>query len=46
MALINAESVKFKSQKTAMLTFNLISEQKAKNNLMLIHAKLLSKFMV
>jgi hypothetical protein len=45
MAVIDGENVTYKSQKTIMLTFNLISEQKAKNQLMLVHAKILAKFM-
>lgn len=39
------ETVMFKSQKTVMLSLHLISNQKAKSHLMLIHAQLLIKYL-
>lgn len=36
----------FNSQKVAMLTFNLVSEQKAKNQLLMIHSHTLIKFLM
>lgn len=38
MASITADTVSFKSQKTIMLTLNNVTEQKAINMLMYIHA--------
>lgn len=45
MTMVNGETIMYKSQKAAILTFNVITEQKAKNQLLLVHSKLLSKFM-
>jgi hypothetical protein len=44
--MIKADSVVFNSQKAAMLTFNLVSEQKARNQLLNIHSHTLIKFLV
>ena len=38
IALIKADQVVYNSQKTAMLTFEILSEQKAKNRLLLVHS--------
>jgi hypothetical protein len=45
MAVIRAEQVTFNSQKAAMLTFNLVSEQRAKNQVLFLHSQVLMKFL-
>ena len=45
MAVVNSDSITYQSQKAIMLTFNLISEQKAKNRLLYMHSQILYRFM-
>ncbi|CDW71528.1 multi-sensor hybrid histidine kinase [Stylonychia lemnae] len=45
IASIIGEQVNFVSKKTVMLTFNLISEQKAKNRLIYLHSQLMFRFL-
>ena len=45
IAEINADSLVFNSQKVAMLTFNLVTEQRSKNQLLYLNSHLLLKFL-
>lgn len=44
MAQVSPETVYYKGHKTVMLSFNMISDQKARNKLMCLHAQILSKY--
>lgn len=45
MAEVKADQVMFNSQKAAMLTFNIVSEQRAKNQLLYLDSQVLIKFL-
>jgi len=45
MARVKGEMITFKNQKNIMLTFDVISSQKARSQIMSLHSELLSKQM-
>lgn len=46
MAIVKADHIVYNAQKSVMLTFDVISEQKAKNHLLYLHSQALIKFLI
>jgi hypothetical protein len=46
VAIIKADQIVYNAQKSAMLTFDVVSELKAKNHLLYLHSQALIKFLI
>jgi hypothetical protein len=46
VAIVKADHIVYNAQKSVMLTFDVISEQKAKNHLLYLHSQALIKFLI
>lgn len=45
MVELSADAVAYQSKKAIMLTFNIVSEQRAKNKLLYMHSELTLRFL-